>query len=258
MQQVKTLNLSSFAITDLGNVRKKNEDAYEELLDEKFYVLADGLGGHKGGEIASKEAVKSVCFSVKRIIHYSSQDRQASELAIQLRFAYREANHLVNQIAKNNPEFAGMATTLCSILFHKNQIIYANVGDSRIYRLRNHRLVQLTRDHSVVSELIALGKISPEEANNSPHKNIVTKAIGIQELIDPDIKIEEAIPGDVYMLCSDGLSDFISSKEIETCLDKIFDLETCAHQLVRHAKNKGGGVDNITLILIRVEADSAS
>ncbi len=241
----------SYGLTDIGSVRKNNEDAWEEIPEAGFYVLADGLGGHQSGEVASSKAVKNLIYAIKRIEQFKSDNRTAKELATLLRFAIKETNHHIHRMGQNSEEMTGMATTLCCLYIHQQQIIYAHVGDSRIYRLRKGRLNLLTKDHTVVNHLLNKGEITPEEARNSSYRNILTKAVGIDLTIEADVNIEEIQHDDLYLLCSDGLTDALSFHEMEEILSLSKTLKNKTSILINKAK-ENGGEDNITALLIKI------
>lgn len=241
----------SFGISDQGLVRQNNEDVWKCLPSHHFFVLADGMGGHKAGEIAAKEAVENLAMSVKRI--FSSSQKENSEpghIASHLHYAIQDANCWVKQLAEENDEYNGMGTTLCCFMLHKANLIYAHVGDSRIYRFKQE-LEQLSEDHSLKNHLLKKGKLTLENMNRYPYKNRITKAIGTQHLVTPDVDHIEVEPGDIFFLCSDGLTDHLSDDEITAILQSCDCIEKASKQLVEAAKEKGGK-DNITIVMIKV------
>lgn len=238
-------------LTDVGLVRSNNEDAWERMDDFKFYVLADGMGGHRAGEVASKEAISALCDMVKENFHsdFASTLRNANE---KIRRAIENTNRTVHQMGKLNRHLRGMGTTLCCLYFHPMGVVYANVGDSRIYRLRNKRLEQLTIDHSLLADLEMGGDITPAALEETSYKNIITKAIGTEPNVDPAVHESDINHDDIFLMCSDGLSDLLRREEIEQILLHSKSLEDAAKFLVDHAKVKGG-YDNVTVVLVQVK-----
>ena len=229
------IKLESFGITNVGYVRSNNEDVFGVLAHKQFYILADGMGGHKAGEIASSHAMQSMCASVNTM-----DGKCCIEDACQLiRKAIADANAKVFNAAQQHPEYAGMGTTLCCFLVVDGSLIYGHVGDSRLYRYRND-LEQLTIDHSLT--------------NGEPptlKRNVITRAIGNLPTILPDLGVIPIHPNDVYLLCSDGLSDYVKEAKIAKLLSSGLSLEEIGNRLVEAALDKGGH-DNITLLLVKV------
>lgn len=236
------------SLSDIGYVRQNNEDAYGQLTEEQFFVLADGMGGHKAGEIAAKKAVELLClfFKDKNIGQKSLEDTQQV-----LKDAIRHVNRMIYQMGCRDDDLGGMGTTLCCILLHPEGLIYAHVGDSRIYRFRHKRLKQLTQDHSLLRELIDLGQLSPKEARSFQYKNIITKAIGTEPTVEPTVKTDTIEKGDILLLCSDGLTDMLTDEEIEDIIAETPEKDI-AKKLVQAAKAQGG-VDNITVSVVNVQ-----
>lgn len=175
-----------------------------------------------------------------------------SEIKDLLRKAIISVNSLVYKMSKAQPELRGMGTTLCCLLFHPTGLILAHVGDSRIYRFRENKLEQLTKDHSLLRELVEQGQLNEQQATDFLYKNIITKAIGTESRIDPSVDEKDIQDNDVYLMCSDGLSDLLTAMEIETILAKGSSLKTKAELLVESANNKGGR-DNITVVIAKVK-----
>lgn len=242
------MEIKMTGVTHQGMVRINNEDSISMMDDIGIAVLADGMGGHLAGEVASSMAVEMVeqYFTEIKGNANSTLDRESMMDSIVL------ANTAVFELSQERPECAGMGTTIVACCFVDGKIITGHVGDSRLYRLRNDALEQVTQDHSVVQELVSRGFMSQEEANNSMNKNLVTKALGIDAAVEPDIDEHEYQDGDVYLLCSDGLSDVVSDPEIEkTMLAHKGNIEESAKYLVDQA-NSAGGPDNISVILVSV------
>lgn len=228
--------IESYGISDIG-ARKNNEDVWAELPDDHFYVVADGIGGHLAGEVAAKEAVLHLCDSIEKFLR--KQPHPSIEAAKTfLKQAFSEANTWIRSLGAQNPDFTGMGTTLCAVLILGNTLIYAHVGDSRIYRFRE-TLERLTTDHS--------------QKNLRVSSSRITRAIGISSELNPDIEITTLLPGDIYFLSSDGLHTPLSDKQIETTLRQSSSIRERALNLVEAAK-KAGGQDNITILILKNNA----
>ena len=226
------------AVTDPGRRRRRNEDAY--VVDPPLFAIADGMGGAQAGEIASRIAA-----SVLR----DSAGRSGEEAIVAL---IQEANRRVYESAATDEARSGMGTTITAALVEEDTVRIGHVGDSRAYRVRDGRLEQLTDDHSLVAELVRSGKLSPEEADVHPQRSVITRVLGSDPEVDVDTFPVEARPGDVFMICSDGLSSMIDDRAIlEIVEHHRSSLERAARALV-DAANKGGGEDNITVILFEI------
>ncbi len=241
--------------TDKGRVRDHNEDFVAEAPELGLVVLADGMGGHNAGEVASELAVNTILDSVRAGWQYRNEIKsgQAAPEVELLRSSVEVAHTAIREKADNDPKCQGMGTTVVACLFHDDRIIVAHVGDSRLYRLRDGKLKQVTQDHSLVEDLIAKGFYSREEAHENVRRNILTRALGSGDSIIVDVLNEQANVGDTYLLCSDGLTEMVNDEQICLTLDKFSDsLEQVADQLVALA-NKNGGKDNVTVALVHVE-----
>jgi protein phosphatase len=243
--------------TDTGRVREHNEDAAAADMDTGLIVLADGMGGYNAGEVAAELAIKTISKLVRDGIERAGrgeQDRESGLMrqSIVLRDAVRRANKIIWQTAQTQPQCQGMGTTLVAVLFYDDRVSIAHVGDSRVYRQRNGQLEQLTLDHSLLQELVDRGFYSMEEASRSTNKNYVTRALGVEATVDVEIQEEDVLPDDIYVLCSDGLSDMVEDEDIHLTITTFnANLQTVAEQLVDLA-NENGGRDNITVTLARV------
>jgi serine/threonine protein phosphatase PrpC len=243
--------LVSFGISDIGLVRQNNEDVWAELPSHHFYLLTDGMGGHRAGEVAAKEAADSLCRSMDEFFANSEKELSVEELCNGLREAILKANRWVYQLAEHNESFEGMGTTLCCFLLYNKTLIYAHVGDSRIYRLRQ-TLQQLTRDHSLKRELIE--SLDGHQENREPHslfKNFITRAIGTSQLLEPEIAYTKVEEGDLYFLCSDGLTDAVSDAEISATIQESSSVRESCERLIEQAKSNGS-TDNITIVMIKI------
>ncbi len=245
-------------LSDVGLKRPHNEDSAISDIDHGLLILADGMGGYKSGEIASAIAVTStydqIVKGLKRIKPGDSDEASGlSRQSILVKDAIINPNTKIYTTATKEPSCTGMGTTIVIGLIHDSVMTVAHVGDSRMYRVRGGELEQITRDHSLLQELIDRGFYTPEEAAENTPKNLVTRALGIENTVEVDV-IEEAImPGDVYLLCSDGLNDMVEDEEIHLTLSKYSaNLVQAAEELVQKA-NANGGKDNTSIILMRVK-----
>ncbi len=250
--------ISVAGLTDTGQVRDHNEDCIGQREDIGLLVLADGMGGLKAGEVASALAVEVITSEVEAALkgiapgrHDESSGYALESLAVGR--AILKANESIYGAAQTQPQCAGMGTTLVVVLFYDNRLTVAHVGDSRLYRLRENDLEQITLDHSLVQELVDRGFYTAEEARHATNKNIVTRALGIGPEVNFDMQEEVALIGDVFLLCSDGLNDMLEDREIrDIVIECSGDLKTAAARLVA-AANERGGRDNISVILARVD-----
>jgi protein phosphatase len=245
------VHYAAAAATDRGRKRPSNEDAFGFSLEHGVYVVCDGMGGAAAGEIASSLAVDEVLRLLTRraaddAIGLEREPRQVVEQAI---FA---ANEAIYSRAQRNYQLNGMGTTLVGLVAEERRVLVFNVGDSRCYRLRGTHMEQVTLDHSLVEEQVRLGRMTPSEALRSPLRNVITRALGTQSSVTPDIFELEAEPGDLFLLCSDGLTRELSDNLIESMLAVDLPLDQLCLRLVNAAK-KAGGHDNITCVLVRDE-----
>jgi protein phosphatase len=234
------------AATDRGRKRESNEDAFGFSVEHGVFVVCDGMGGAAAGEIASSLAVDEVM----RLLTNRDAARPLLEDA---EAAVASANTAIFMRSQSNQNLNGMGTTLVSLLAEDQRGWLINVGDSRGYRLRNSHLEQITLDHSLVEEQVRMGRMDPAEALRSPFKNVITRALGTQSSITPDIFELENEPGDLFMLCSDGLTRELADPTIERILKLDLPLQELCTRLVEAANNSGGH-DNITCLLVRAEA----
>jgi PPM family protein phosphatase len=244
-------------VTDTGKVREHNEDTFGTDADIGLVVLADGMGGYKAGEVASGITVRTTMGLVKDAVDREDLSQRDPETgltrpAILLRDAIQRANKIIHQTAKTQPNCEGMGTTVVAGLFFDDVLTIAHVGDSRLYRMREGRLEQVTQDHSLLQELVARGFYTPEEAARASAKNYVTRALGVEPTVDVEITEVPVQKDDVYLLCSDGLSDMVEDDDIQLTISTFgANLETLAKQLVA-LSNDNGGRDNISIVLVRV------
>ncbi|MGF1547626.1 MAG: Stp1/IreP family PP2C-type Ser/Thr phosphatase [Thiotrichales bacterium] len=242
--------------TDTGKVRSQNEDSIGEELELGTVVLADGMGGYHGGEVASAIAVNTILHHLHDhlpLVPPSATDRGTGFYGESLvaRNAIAEANHAIVRAAEAQSQYRGMGTTVVLGVFFDNKLAVAHVGDSRMYRIRDGVLEQLTVDHTLLQELVDKGFYTEKEARESLNKNLVTRALGIELDVKIDVRELDTLPGDIYLLCSDGLCDMITDEEILLTV-KTFavNLQETADNLVRLA-NENGGRDNVSVLLAR-------
>jgi protein phosphatase len=250
--------------TDTGRVREHNEDTIATDTDVGLLVLADGMGGYNAGEVASGIAVKTITNLVREGLareDLGSIDRSTglTRPSIVLRDAITRANKIIYQTARSQAECEGMGTTVVAALFYDNRISIAHVGDSRLYRQRGSQIAQVTMDHSLLQELVDRGFYSPEEAQRAANKNYVTRALGVEPQVEVEVQEHPVDKGDVYILCSDGLSDMVEDEDIRLTISTFgANLDTVAKQLIQLA-NENGGRDNVSVVLAQaVEAFPAS
>ncbi|HSG65365.1 MAG TPA: Stp1/IreP family PP2C-type Ser/Thr phosphatase [Pseudomonadales bacterium] len=245
-------------LTDTGLVRDHNEDAIRIDDGIGLVVLADGMGGLKAGEVASAMAVDVIARDVRDVLKGIDAGQSDAESgyayeSLAVGRAVIKANETIFHVAQTQPQCAGMGTTLVVLLFYDNRLTVAHVGDSRLYRLREGTMEQVTTDHSLVQELVERGFYTPAEARAATNKNIVTRALGIGPEVDYDMQEDVALVGDTFLLCSDGLSDMLEDAQIHTILRENQDnLDEAARMLV-NAANECGGRDNISVVLARVD-----
>lgn len=249
-------------LSDTGRVRHNNEDAVAEDPDIGLVILADGMGGYNAGEIASGIAITTVLDVARRQqpgLKHGEIDRESgySVESLLLKAAVEEAHRTIYQVSQSQPQCAGMGTTIVACLLHDDRMSIAYVGDSRLYRYRRGGIEQITRDHSLIEELVARGHYSREDAAKLVRKNIVTRALGVEPEVLVDV-IEESIEvGDVVLLCSDGLTDMIGDDIIGKVLsENAGDLPLAAQKLIDLA-NEAGGKDNVSVVLVRANASFA-
>lgn len=247
------LKVQTCGLTNKGLVRQNNEDVWDEIPERNFYLIADGMGGHQAGEVASLETVKTLC----RIIRKQLPDRATHKIPLKemreiVFHAIEEVNTIVYQLGSSVEELKGMGTTLCCVCLQEDGLVYAHVGDSRIYRLRKEKLKLLTKDDSLLWEMLDLGQIDESQVMEFQYKNILTKAIGTGPFVVPTVHVGDLHDGDLYLLCTDGLTDLLSREEIESILNRSLNLKSGAETLIATANEKGGH-DNITVVLVQVQ-----
>ncbi|MEO1766009.1 PP2C family protein-serine/threonine phosphatase [Thiobacter aerophilum] len=244
--------LTIASLSDAGLVRNFNEDSVAVDEDIGLVVVADGMGGYKAGDVAAGMATMIVGNELKaQLGEGRSNGNPVSAEAI--RAAVNRANQSIYHAAHNRAQFQGMGATLVMALFHDDMVAIAHAGDSRAYRLRHDKLEQLTVDHSLLQEQLEMGLISAEDARVSHNRNLVTRALGVNQNIVVDVRQERALPGDIYLLCTDGLNDMVDDADIELAMVSLQEnIPLLVKQLVIMA-NDNGGHDNISVAAIRVD-----
>jgi protein phosphatase len=249
------------AVSDVGRKRKGNEDSVFVNPEQKLYVVADGMGGHAAGEVASRVAVESinefVCLTSgdADITWPFGLDQSISFDGNRLKSAIQYANRKVLDATRERKEYLGMATTVVAVLVDGKDANLAHVGDSRVYLVRDSAISQLTSDHSWVNEQLEAGAISADQARSHPLRNVVTRALGGRPELQVDLKVHVIQTGDVLLLCSDGLTGMLHDDEIVRVIDEALpDIDKAARLLVEGA-NERGGEDNITVLLVRFETE---
>jgi len=243
--------------TDPGMVRSHNEDSVAADAANGLVVLADGMGGYNAGEVASGMATTVIITEMQQSLlktqPHEIDPKSNQQIAARLvREQVMKANTSIYQAAQSQPQYAGMGTTLVVCLFYDNKVLVAHLGDSRLYMTRDGKFKQVTRDHSLLQEQIDSGIITAEQAKKAAHKNLVTKALGIDPTVEPEIHEYPTKPGDIYLLCSDGLCDMVEDDDIGMTLQALgANLKLAAEQLVQMA-NDNGGRENVSVILVRV------
>ncbi len=247
------LRARACGLSDVGVLRSHNEDCFEIDPEHQMFVVADGMGGHSHGEIASRIAVQAIRDQLATLperLPVSSPPKHAARLRDAIRLAHERVLAAIRQDASLH----GMGTTVVGMLLDGESVAVAHVGDSRAYRLRDGKLELLTQDHTWVNEQVVAGFLSEEQARVHPLKNVVTRALGGDAEVEVDVREWKVLPGDLYMLCSDGLTTMLSDAEILERLRAPGRLEELCARLVRDA-NARGGFDNISVVLLRIEQD---
>ena len=249
------MTLEFFSATDTGRARNNNEDSV--ALDEAtaLVVLADGMGGYNAGEVASSMATSFIKSELGRWLSEASESATDTDVRRAMDICVDNANRAIFNAANSNPQYAGMGTTLVVGVFRDARLLMGHVGDSRAYRLRASRMSQITHDHSLLQEQIDSGLITPEQAAFSANKNLVTRAVGVEDTVLLETHLHDVLPGDTYLLCSDGLSDMLDDESIAQLLMGSETLPEIAGALI-DAANDAGGKDNISVVLARVRGQA--
>jgi PPM family protein phosphatase len=241
--------------TDPGRARENNEDsaAFDEATC--LGVLADGMGGYNAGEIASGMATAFIKSEMARWLSEAGKQAKIKEVRRALEICVDNANRSIFNAASSNSQYSGMGTTLVVAVFQDSRVMLGHIGDSRCYRLRGNELAQITKDHSLLQEQIDAGMLTQEEAATSTYKNLVTRALGVEDAVALELNEHLVAPGDLYVMCSDGLSDMVGDAEIASILESQATIEQKAERLVA-AANEHGGRDNITVLMVQAAAGS--
>jgi serine/threonine protein phosphatase PrpC len=241
--------------TDPGLIRDNNEDSVTFDPASNLCILADGMGGYNAGEIASGMATAFIKSEMGRWLSQAGKHASAREVRRALEICVENANHSIFNAANSNSQYSGMGTTLVLGVFQGTRLMLGHIGDSRCYRLRDGQLKQITKDHSLLQEQIDAGLITPQQALVSVNRNLVTRALGVEDSVLLDVNEYQVEAGDIYLMCSDGLSDMIGDEAIEAILAGSKSLEQSARHLVV-AANDSGGRDNISVLLAKANEDS--
>jgi PPM family protein phosphatase len=253
---VPKLKIEVAGHTDVGRKRSHNEDSFAVFAEHGLYVVADGMGGHASGEVASRMAIDTL----KEFFTHTDGDPEKTWPYKMDRSKGYEENRLITgiklsnlrifQSAKENPTQRGMGTTLVALFAVEDGVYIAHVGDSRVYRVRNGKISQLTEDHSLLNDYKKMKKLSAEEIESFPHKNVIVRALGMKDTVKVDTRFEQPLEGDIVLLCSDGLAGPVSDEQILEIVMSSGDIKSAAHRLI-DAANDNGGPDNITAVLTR-------
>ncbi len=237
--------------TDPGRARENNEDSVTYDGAAQIAVLADGMGGYNAGEIASGMATAFIKSEMSRWLAEAGGHAKAREIRRALEICVDNANRSIFNAANSNPQYHGMGTTLVVAVFQDSKMLLGHIGDSRCYRLRAGAFEQITKDHSLLQEQIDAGLLTLEQAANSTYKNLVTRALGVDDTVLLDLSEYEVQPGDLYVMCSDGLSDMVDDAEIANIVDGEQTMDEKCDALI-DAANRHGGRDNISVLLVQV------
>jgi len=253
------MQLEAYAATDVGPVRENNEDNFLVDVEREVFVVADGMGGHAAGEVASQIAIDTIS---DILIGDSDPDETRLQLSVddpdeaireRLRYCMNQASVRIRQAIRDEPAYRRMGTTLVMIMMDGDNAFIGHVGDSRAYLFRDGRIQRLTRDHTVVQQEMDAGRLTPELARIVPHKNILTRSVGAQGPVDPDISVRPVQRGDLYLLCSDGVTDPLEDEAIAQLCRSTHPEDLC--QTLVDESIRCGGEDNITVVIVVVEGD---
>jgi protein phosphatase len=252
-----SMTVEFFGATDTGRARSNNEDSIGVDAGNALAVLADGMGGYNAGEVASNMATSFIRAELGRWLQEAGGNASDADVRRAMDICVDNANRAIFNAANANPHYAGMGTTLVVAVFRDARLLIGHVGDSRAYRLRNGRLAQLTRDHSLLQEQLDAGLITHEQASLSANKNLVTRAVGVEDTVLLEMHTHDVLPGDLVLLCSDGLSDMVDEGTLANVIQANHDIESAVHRLI-DAANDAGGKDNIAVVLARVPGSAAT
>lgn len=252
------MEIAVFGSTDIGCRRERNEDSYLINTDYSLYVVADGMGGHLGGEFASRLATSTIEEIISELVQdpdmtlQSNVEVRPGDYKSYLKYSISVASNRIFERASHDPSLHGMGTTIVALMFNQGKAFYANVGDSRCYLVRAGKIKQLTTDHSLVSEQLRAGIIKPSDVKNHKFKNIITRSVGFQEDVDVDVNVKPVKVGDKFVLCTDGLTNMVPNEDILSVVSELSPKDACS-ELIERA-NKNGGDDNITVVVAEVRS----
>jgi PPM family protein phosphatase len=244
------------SLTHPGMVRENNEDSIAIDGGAQLAVLADGMGGYNAGEVASGMATTFIKSEMSRWLAQAGAQASAKDVRRALEICVDNANRSIFNAANSNPHYVGMGTTLVVGVFQDTRLMLGHIGDSRCYRLRGTEFTQITKDHSLLQEQLDAGLITPEQAAVSSNKNLVTRALGVEDSVQTEVNEFRVDKGDLYLMCSDGLSDMLTDEQIASILRTAHSWESAVQPLV-DAANQAGGRDNISVLLVKADASGA-
>jgi PPM family protein phosphatase len=249
------MDFEFFSQTDTGRIRTNNEDSVAMDPAAGVAVLADGMGGYNAGEVASQMACDFILGEMVRWLFEASKSATDADVKRAMDICVDNANRAIFTAANSNPTFAGMGTTLVVSVVRPGRVLVGHIGDSRAYRFREGHLQQVTKDHSLLQEQVDAGILTPEQAAVSANKNLVTRAVGVEDFVLLETRVHDLQDGDTLLMCSDGLSDMLNDREIAEVMGSTSDLSDMAARLIS-AANAAGGRDNIAVMLIRAQGAS--
>jgi serine/threonine protein phosphatase PrpC len=253
------MEITAAGETNVGVKRSRNEDNLLKMPEENLFAVADGMGGHSSGEVASQIAVEGIAnfFKATRqdedITWPYKMDKNRPYDENRFIMSVKLANLRIFEASQREARYRGMGTTLAGVNFIDGDALIAHVGDSRVYRVRNKQMTQLTEDHSLLNDYIKAKKLTPDEIANFPHKNVIVRALGMKETVLVDLSRHTLQAGDVFISCSDGLSGMVTDEELLEVINTTPDLQAAVTTLINKA-NEAGGVDNITVVIARIDS----
>jgi protein phosphatase len=253
------MEITSAGDTNVGVKRSRNEDNLLKMPEENLFAVADGMGGHSSGEVASQIAVEGIAnfFKATRqdedITWPYKMDKNRPYDENRFIMSVKLANLRIFEASQREARYRGMGTTLAGVNFIDGDALIAHVGDSRVYRVRNKQMTQLTEDHSLLNDYIKAKKLTPDEIANFPHKNVIVRALGMKETVLVDLSRHTLQAGDIFVGCSDGLSGMVTDEELLEVVNSTTDLQEVVTTMINKA-NEAGGVDNITVVIARIDS----